>query len=62
MNVCMVGVIVQELLQGVKHDYMYQNIKNHFGYLPQLPPPTFDIYESSAQLYRSLRKKGITIR
>lgn len=61
-NVCMVGVIIQEVLQGVKNDSMYLNIKNHIQYLPLLPASTFETYESSAQLYRSLRKKGLTIR
>ena len=61
-NVCMIGIIVQEVLQGVKSDSQYRDIKSHFYTLPSLPEPTFETYTTAAQLYRSLRKKGVTIR
>jgi predicted nucleic acid-binding protein len=61
-GVCMIGIIVQDVLQGIKHDGQYQEVKSHFGKMPLLPAPTFESYESAAQLYRSLRKKGVTIR
>ncbi|REA55688.1 PIN domain nuclease [Dyadobacter luteus] len=61
-SVCMVGVIVQEVLQGIKNDAMYHRIKGHIEHLPLLPAPDFNTYDSAAQLYRSLRKKGLTIR
>ena len=58
----MVGVIAQEVLQGVKKDSEYLKIKSHFNKIPFLPAPTIQTYENAAQLYRSLRKKGLTIR
>ena len=58
----MIGIIVQEVLQGVKSDSQYRDIKSHFYTLPSLPEPTFETYTTAAQLYRSLRKKGVTIR
>ncbi len=61
-QVCMIGVIAQEVLQGVKIDSKYYSIKSHFKNLPSLPAPTFELYDGSAQLYRLLRKRGITIR
>ncbi len=61
-RVCMVGVIVQEVLQGIRNDNHFNEVKKHLGKLPMLPPTKFENYESAAQLYRSLRKKGVTIR
>lgn len=58
----MIGVIAQEVLQGIKIDSKYHSVKTHFKNLPALPAPTFELYDGSAQLYRVLRKKGITIR
>jgi len=61
-QVSMIGIIVLEVLQGIKADSAYNSIKSHFKNLPSLPAPTFELYDGSAQLYRNLRKKGITIR
>ncbi len=61
-QVCMIGIITLEVLQGIKNDSTYNAIKSHFKSLPSLPAPTFELYDGSAQLYRTLRKKGITIR
>jgi len=61
-KICIAGVIIQEVLQGIRNDTQYLQIKNHFHNLPLLPAPTFETYEAAAQLYRSLRKKGVTIR
>jgi len=60
-QVCTIGVIVQEVLQGVKIDSKYFPIESHFKNLPSLPTPTFELYTGAAQLYRLLRKQGITI-
>ncbi|GAB2796706.1 PIN domain nuclease [Rhabdobacter roseus] len=61
-SVAMLGVIVQEVLQGVKNDTQYELIKDNLLHLPALPDPTVETYAEAAQLYRSLRKKGLTIR
>lgn len=55
-------IIIQEILQGVRSDKAYENVKDS---LLAFPVPQWDPIEASiaaAQLYRTLRKKGITIR
>jgi predicted nucleic acid-binding protein len=55
-------VIIQEILQGIRSDVDFENILN---LLDGFPVITFDPIRSAigaAQLYRDLRKKGITIR
>jgi predicted nucleic acid-binding protein len=55
-------IIVQEVLQGIEDDIFYSLVKeNLFGFKQY----EFDNYKfalQAADLYRSLRKKGITIR
>ena len=60
-DLCLCGVILTEVLQGIRHDSDYRRVKNHFEALILLPmqQTTFIL---AADIYRSLRKKGITIR
>ncbi len=55
-------IIIHEVLQGIEDNKLYSIVKeNLFG----LELVDFDHYEmaiSAADLYRSLRKKGVTIR
>ncbi|SOE23564.1 hypothetical protein SAMN06298216_3949 [Spirosomataceae bacterium TFI 002] len=55
-------IIARELLQGIRQDDLYHKVlKNLKGF----PIVTCDIWEleiGAADLFRSLRKKGITIR
>jgi predicted nucleic acid-binding protein len=54
--------IVQEVLQGVRDDQLYSKIRDLlFGYIILVMDPLKSAIEA-AQLYRTLRKKGITIR
>lgn len=55
-------IIIQEILQGIRSDKDYENVKDS---LLAFPIPDWNSTEAAieaAQLYRSLRKKGITIR
>ena len=55
-------IIIQEILQGIRSDQAYQDVK---GSLLAFPIPVWDPVEAAiaaAQLYRKLRKKGVTIR
>ena len=54
--------VVQEVLQGVLIDNDYKSIKNYFDQLLLLDNDSYLLATEAAQLYRSLRKKGITIR
>ena len=55
------GVIYTEVLQGIKSDKEYRLVKELFDELTCLPMPQ-SVYLKSAEIYRDLRKKGITIR
>ena len=48
-------------MQGVREEKEYKKIKTSFGNLLFLPM-TQAMHVHSAEIYRSLRKKGITIR
>ena len=60
-DLCICGVILTEVLQGIRSDADFRKTKDYLGFLILMPmrPTTFEL---SASLYRSLRKKGITIR
>lgn len=61
-EVLLTPTIVQEILQGVREDSTYTEIKEALSYftLLELPPRRAAI--GAADLFRSLRKKGVTIR
>lgn len=60
-DLCVCGVILAEVLQGIRSDSQYRKTKDYFESLI-LMPMRRTTYEKSAALYRSLRKKGVTIR
>ena len=54
--------ILQEVLQGIREDTQYQQIKDILSYFTTLQLPPTQAAIGAAELYRSLRKKGLTIR
>lgn len=54
--------IVQELLQGVVKDKDYEELKSYFDDLISFDNDAYLLAIKASQLYRSLRKNGITIR
>ena len=55
-------VIIQEILQGIKNEKTFQQIKESLLALPVLAVDQTEAAIGAAQIYRQLRKKGITIR
>ncbi len=55
-------VILQEVLQGIKKDSEFEEVKDAFGVLNQLFTDPYQAASGAAEIYRNLRKKGITIR
>lgn len=55
-------VIVQEVLQGIISDKDYNAVGTHFNNLGRLAANGYHYAREAANLYRTLRKKGITIR
>lgn len=59
-DICICGIVLTEVLQGIKHEKEYQKTKTFFKELLYLPM-NYSTYLKSAEVYRTLRKKGITI-
>ncbi len=55
-------IIWQEILQGIENDKHYQLVKEVLLGLEKLEVNSFKYAENAADLYRFLRKKGVTIR
>ena len=55
-------VILQEVLQGIKKDTEFEDVKDVFTVLNKLVEDPYQAATSAAEIYRNLRKKGITIR
>lgn len=60
-DICICGIVLTEVLQGIKHEREYHKTKEFFKDLVYLPM-NYSTYLKSAEIYRTLRKKGITIR
>ena len=60
-DICICGMVLTEVLQGVREEKQYKKIDSYFQSLLFLPM-TKEMHLHAADIYRSLRKKGITIR
>ncbi|MBN1868295.1 PIN domain nuclease [Candidatus Sumerlaeota bacterium] len=60
-DICICGIVLAEVLQGIRSDQEHRRTKKYFESLVYLPM-TRDTFLRSAALYRSLRKRGATIR
>ncbi|OGT37709.1 MAG: twitching motility protein PilT [Gammaproteobacteria bacterium RIFCSPHIGHO2_12_FULL_37_14] len=60
-ELCVCGIVLTEILQGIKNPAEYQKVKNLMESLLFLDM-TKHTYILAADIYRSLRAKGITIR
>ena len=61
-TVCICPIIYQEILQGIRDDTTFTEIKNILKSVTMLDVPIMTIVNHAIDLYRNLRKKGITIR
>ena len=60
-DICICGIVLAEVLQGIRSDPEYTKTKDYFESLVFLPV-THATFLRSSQMYRALRKKGVTIR
>lgn len=60
-DLCTCGVILTEVLQGVRLDRDYREVATRFEELLFLPMER-PVFVQAAELYRGLRRRGITIR
>jgi predicted nucleic acid-binding protein len=61
-EVLLIPTILQEVLQGIREDTQYRQINDIFSYFTVLQLPPVQAAIGAAELYRGLRKKGVTIR
>jgi predicted nucleic acid-binding protein len=61
-NICICPIIYQEVLQGVRDDKTFIEIKSILQNATMINTPIMTVADYAIDLYRSLRKKGITIR
>jgi len=61
-QVLLTPTILQEVLQGIRDNAQYVHIKDILSYFTTLQFPPIQAAVGAAELYRSLRKKGLTIR
>ena len=59
-DICICGIVLAEVLQGIRSDSEYTKTKDYFESLVFLPM-THATFLRSSQMYRALRKKGVTI-
>lgn len=60
-DICICGIILTEILQGIREDTAYKKTKRLLENLIFLPMH-YSSFVLSAEIYRKLRRKGITIR
>src|SRR5882672_10345315 len=61
-EVCTCGVIVAEVFQGLRENRAYTEIASLFSEMTFLESSDITTYFRTAELYRTLRKRGITVR
>lgn len=60
-DICICGIILTEILQGIRKETEFKKTKNLFNSLIFLPM-SYSTFLQSAEIYRKLRQKDITIR
>jgi predicted nucleic acid-binding protein len=61
-DICICPLIYQEVLQGIKDNKIFAEIKSILQNVTMINTPLLTVADHAIDLYRSLRKQGITIR
>jgi predicted nucleic acid-binding protein len=61
-EISITGIILTEILQGIKEDEKYQKTRNYFLEFPMYEPNGITTYINAARIYRECRNNGKTIR
>ena len=61
-SICICPIIYQEVLQGIRDDKIFTEIKSIMQNVTMINTPIMTVADHAINLYRSLRKEGITIR
>lgn len=60
-DICICGIILAEVLQGIRQKSEFRKTKELFNAMIFLPMP-YSVFLGAAEIYRTLRRKGITVR
>jgi predicted nucleic acid-binding protein len=60
-DICICGIVLTEVLQGIRKDSEFKKTRDLFNNLLFLPMP-YPVFFKAAEIYRGLRRRGITIR
>ncbi len=60
-GVCICGHVFAEVLRGTRHDEQYRKVKRHFEAMEYLPMDQ-QSFKKAADIYRHLRRNGITLK
>jgi predicted nucleic acid-binding protein len=60
-DICICGIILREVLQGIREKSEFRRTKQLFDAMIFLPMP-YSVFLGAAEIYRTLRRKGIKIR
>jgi predicted nucleic acid-binding protein len=60
-DICICGIVLTEVLQGIRKDSEFKKTRDLFNNLLFLPMP-YPVFLKAVEIYRKLRRKGITIR
>jgi predicted nucleic acid-binding protein len=60
-DVCVCGLILTEVLQGIRSDVDYRKTATYFKSLVFLPM-SYPTFVRAAEIYRALRRDGVTVR
>ena len=60
-DLALCGIILTEILQGIADDSTHRRVRRHLAPVIMLPMPE-TVFVRAADIYRRLRKNGITIR
>ena len=60
-DLALCGIILTEILQGIGDDTTHRRVRRYLSPLIMLPMPE-TVFVRAADIYRKLRKQGITIR
>ncbi len=61
-DICVAEIILTEILQGIRDDADFNKIKDYLLELPLYSPKGVDTYLRAAEIYRTCRRKGKTVR
>jgi hypothetical protein len=60
--IALVDIVYTEVLQGIRDEVMYQRMRVSLRAHPILRPRGLETFETAANLYRTARRRGLTIR